>query len=458
MSEFDIPLQNKVMQNAEESALKRDNAALENAYVNDAGGISRFPCLIDFADINGDAPVTLKAYNGDLIAVTNGRTFRVDESGNSEEITSAFVNGRGRPIFAVTERDLLMAAGGDIIRYRGEKTEILSRQSPKSTHIMYKDGIVISLEPGSGRFSHTAVGVYESWNPMDVFSAEGSPDNISAAIVSDYGELMLAGTDSLELFDTSPDGDKPFYRRYITPNGIIAPYTLTKANNMVWGINNKKNFVSFSSQVGASKSDDIQVTLSNIINFEGAWASEAIISGQGFIILQVPHAINPYGTEGLTLVYDYRKKRWSNLYGWDEEKGLPSRWKGWCIEPCFGKLLVGGNGKIYELSQTSFDSVDVQRSLWRSGLIRAKGNLNKLVMHIERGFAERGDDSPVISLRVNKDNRGWGKWVRKPLGKTGQRHIILNYPSFGHAETWQFEIEMTDKGKMEISKLYGDMI
>lgn len=456
---MEIPLHSKVLQNVEETALRNENAAaLENAYVNDAGGITRFPCLKEFCDIAGDARVMLEAYDNDLIAVSNGRTFRIDESGDAVEVTSAYVTGGGRVSFAITDRDLIMAAGGDIVRYRGEKAELLSRTAPKAYKVCYKDGYLIGIEPSSNRFFHTSVGVYEEFDPMDTFSAEGSTDNITAAVVSPYGELILAGEKSVEMFDTSPDGNKPFYRRYITPNGIIAPDAFFADDTTIWGVDNKKQFSSFNSQVSTPKSDHIQASLSSITDFTDAWASDLVLGGQTFIILQIPNAVTPYGSQGVTLLYDPRKHRWASLYGWDEVNGIPARWPVWCIKQCFGRVFAGGNGKIYELTTNSEDVIHVQRSLWRSGIIRNTGFLNSLKIHIERGYTPHTKTVPQLSLRVNKDNRGWGKWVRRSLNKMGHRHMILNYASFGHAETWQFEIEITDVGKLEMSLLNAEFI
>jgi hypothetical protein len=455
---MDIDLHSKILQNCEETALRAGTAALENAYINDGGGLSRFPCLKDFCPLVGNAPTIITSYDNDMIAVTGGRTFRIDEDGTSQEITAAYVNGSGRVVFAETDRDLIMASGGDIVRYRGEKVELLSSKAPKASYVLYKDGYLIAIEPNSGRFQHSSVGNYEQWDPMDTFSAAGSEDNITSAIVSSYGDLMLAGERSLEMFDTSPDGDKPFYRRFLTPTGLIAPYTLINADNRVWGIDDRKQFSVFNSQIGTPQSDDIQRQLSIVTDFKDAWAGEIALAGQGFIVLQMPNAENIYGTRGITLLYDYRKKRWSTLYGWDNGKGIPTRWPAWSITTCFGRTFVGGNGTVYELTTEQSDDIHTQRALWRSAIIRQKGTLNKLRMHIERGYVGVIEEEPIISLRVNKDNRGWGKWIRRGLGRTGQKHMIMNYPSFGHADTWQFEIQMTDVGRMELSKLSVDII
>lgn len=452
-----IPIQSKVVQNVDESVLRNVAATLENGYVNDMGGLSRFPQLKEFKVLSGSAPVYLEEWRGDLVASTGGRTYTLDKSANAVDRTETSVVGVGRTIFAKTEDELLMAAGGDIVRLSGEKTEILSTDAPQTTHVGFlPSGYVAAIEPGSGRFRYSDVGAYRTWPALNIFSASGKADNVNALMVSEFGELLIAGTESIEQYEEASNGDVPFYRRWFLGSGLYAPYTLLSVDNRIWGINSNKEFVAFSAQLGRIESSDIQAKLEALDDWSGAWAVEVPMAGHRFMLLQVPNATNAYGTKGVTLLFDYLKKRWSFLYGWDDEMALPTRWPGWSFKQCWDRAFVGGNGVIYEL--VGYEQEDFrQRFLWRSGHITTPGKygirLNSLLVTMKRGMVMPGANPPTISLRINKDNRGFGRWVRRSIGIAGERDMVIRFPAGGVGKTWQFEIEISDPSQVEIAEV-----
>jgi len=59
----------------------------------------------------------------------------------------------------------------------------------------------------------------------------------------------------------------------------------------------------------------------------------------------------------------------------------------------------------------------------------------------------------MIGVRANRDNRGFGNFVRKSLGLAGQREMFIEFGGFGCASTWQFEVEVTDNCEVEIVKM-----
>src|SRR5574340_1138496 len=76
-----IDISSKLFLNVKESCLTSGSAALENAYQNEIGGISRFPGLSEFSTLFGTQPTYLHEWNGDLIAVSSSRVWKVSPSG-----------------------------------------------------------------------------------------------------------------------------------------------------------------------------------------------------------------------------------------------------------------------------------------------------------------------------------------------------------------------------------------
>jgi hypothetical protein len=444
--------------NADESALRgRNAAALENCFISDAPSLRRFPGLKPWATLEGSAPLFLAEWRGDLIAVERGgRVYRLRQDGSWTNVTRAHVTGAGRPTFAKTEFELLIAAGGPIVRLSGSETEVLPN-APESTHVCFIAGRVVAIEPRSGRFTHTAVGVYDSWDPLDTFSAEGKPDDLVAAVVTPFGELLLVGSESIEQFDPVAGGDQPFFRRWMIGDGILAPYTLVAADNGIWGVNARQEWSRFSGQVSEPASQAKQQSLDAVDDWTDAWASEITVAGQRFFLIQAPRATNLYGTAGVTLLYDYRKGRWGSLYGWDREAGLPARWPGWSYKRLWGRHFVGGEGVIYELDPATFTNAGLpQHMLWRSGHIeRPEG---PMWVHNLRLRMKRGIGPGQVSVRVNRDARGFGRAKRVAVGGRGDRAMRVDLGNFGTAQTWQFELSVTDAVEVDIAAVSFEAI
>lgn len=469
-----LPIGSKLFTNVKEAALSRASAAIENAFVNEAGGISGFWGLREFVRLPSGGRVYLndwKDQDGDLIAVTGrGRMFRVDQLAGATDVTGVPLSGGRRPTFAKTDDELLVASGGPILTYAGRDTRLLSDDAPNSTHVGYIDGYTVAIEPRSGRFFHTAPGLSTSWNPLDVFTAEGKPDDLNALVVTPFRELLLCGQESVEQFETLASGDRPFARRWATGEGIYAPYTLvTDVDAGTWGINKKREFVRMSGQTSRPASDDIGRSLAadengNPLDWTDAWADSVLAFGQKFLLVQLPEALTPYGTKGLTILHDYRAGRWHTLYGWNEDLGLPARWPGWSVHSVWGRTFVGGEGVIYELTPQAFDQAGMtQRVMLRTAHYPATQfggkalRIDNLRARLKRGAAAQNSPKSVCSIRILKDGRKLTKWARRSLGRAGETNFFVEFGSFGDCEAFQVEFSATDAAELELVSLEADI-
>lgn len=456
----DIPINSKLFKNVPETILTKSNAALENCYQAENGAHVRVPGLKDFATLDGNSPTFLHRWKGDLVAVSNGNVYRVDRAGNAQNVTGVPVSGGNRPTFDGTEDEIMIAAGGPIIRLAGTKTEILSKDAPDTTHIGYVDGYVVAIEKNSGRFYHAQAGTPRIWDALDVFAAESKPDNANALAVTPRRELLIGGTDSIEQYERLPSGTTPFFRRWAVGEGVYAPYTLVTADNGAWVVNKENEFVRFAGQVSDVASDAINLSLEAIDDWTEAWASLFHTQGQKFIVLQMPNATNSYGTKGVTCLYDYRQKRWFNLFGWNDETGLPARWPGWSYYHQWGREFVGGNGKIFELDSSTYtNDGQVQRMLGRTGHLDKWGEVrvDNLRIRIRRGVVGSNDAEAVISIRAIRDNGRPTKWKAKGLGKAGDRTTNIEFGGFGCAHSWQFEYFITDACPVELVSMQAQL-
>ncbi len=462
----DVPLNRKLFKNLDERMLTATYAALENCFVTESNGISRFPGLKEFVDLDGsEADIHLGRYENDLIAVgEDGQTFRVNSNGQADKIGGTPVSGGERVSFARTRDGLMMAAGGQIIKYDGTKNSILSPDAPLSTFVGFIDGYLIAVEKDSGRWQHAKLNDFDVWDPLDTFAVDGSPDNINAMLITPFNEIIFAGEESLEQYERNLSSDVAFFRRWAVADGISEPHTLCFAGNAVWGLNDQVEFIRLSGQTTQPFSNDIQYeiedrySLENLGSLNKAWAHECYIKGQKFIIFQSPEATNSYDTKGFTGVLDMRRGQWFEIFGWDNENGIPDLWPGRSVFSLWGKTFIGGQGKVYQLDpKTHNNDGEVQRAYLRTAHFDTAGTsrVDGVRLTIKRGVGTY-EKSPVVMFRANPDNKGWNNWQKRELGKTGRDTLLVEFGAQGLADTWQFEIFMTDDAQFELRRLQLD--
>lgn len=463
----DVPLNKKLFKNVDEEVLTSTYGALENCYVTESNGLSRFPGLKEFVNLPSEADIHLNRYENDLMAVgTDGQTFRVNTEADFTKIPGVPVGGGDRTSFARTRDGLMMTAGAQIVKYDGTENKILSEDAPLSSFVGFIDGYVLAVEKDSGRFQNSNLNNFGTWDPLDTFAVDGSPDNINAMLITPFNEILLAGEESLEQYERYVGSTVPFFRRWAIGDGISEPWTLCFADNAAWGLNSRREFVRLSGQTSQSVSDDIQrdiehrYSLANIGSLNKAWAHPCYIKGQKFIVFQSPEAVNSYGTKGFTGVFDIRRGQWFEIFGWDPQSGVPDLWPGRSIFTMWGKTFVGGRGgKIYELDPETYNNDgEVQRAYCRTahfsdlGTIRVDG----VKLTLKRGIGTY-ETSPKIMFRSNPDNQGWSNWQSQELGKIGAPLLHIEFGAQGTAETWQFEIFMTDNAPFELRQMQIDV-
>lgn len=442
-----FPWEHALYANADEAILTNAVAAVENATANPAGGHSRFPGLKPFSSFPCQRCYGRFWQDNLYVATDEGRLFRVDRDGTATDVTGVPISGGGRVIMDATDDRLVMAAGGPIVQLHGAKTSILSADAPRSTHVAFVDGYLLAIEPNSQRFYHCAPGEYAKWDPIDVFSANAKPDNIKAMVVTPYRELLLAGPDHIEQFERLPNGSQPFARRWSTGEGVAHPYTLVADKSGTYGVNPESQFVRFAGQISQDQSEPVGLVLSNITDWRDAWAQQIYAGGEAMILLQAPFAKNAHGTEGVTLLYDYRGRRWSFLYGYDAATDQAVRYPAWSFVRAWGKVYAGVPGGLAEVSMDTFDLLGQPFPfVVRSGHVDKFGpsRIDAVRIRVKRGVGSYTGRAPLIGLRVNRDNTGFDQWTWEELGRPGHGDAIIHFGNQGCADTWQFEIRVTD--------------
>jgi hypothetical protein len=462
----DLGLDKKLFKNLDENALTSTYGALENCYVTEAGGLSKFPGLVLLCDLGGAADQHLSNFNDDLISVgTDGRVFRIDFDGNFTQMPGVPVLGGGRTSFGRTRDGLMMAAGQQIVKFDGVKNTVLSKDAPLSAYVGYIDGYVVAVEKGSGRFQYSDLDVFSSWPGLNTFGVNSSPDDIGSMLITPFLEMLFSSANSIEQYERNIGGTVPFFRRWAVGTGVSEPDTLCFADNAIWGLNSQKQFVRIAGQAQQTISDDIQSEIEHRFSLEKlgdlhkSWATALYIKGQKFILFQSPNMTNVYGTKGFTGVFDIRRGSWFEVFGWNDQLGVPDLWPGRSIFSFYNKTLVGGQGKIYILDPTvNNNNGAVQRAYARTAHFDSFGtiNINKVRMTIDGGVGSY-TKNPQIMFRSNPDHKGFGNMQVRDLGYTGQQSQIIEFGAQGIGTSWQFEWSVTDDCQFDLRRIQMDV-
>lgn len=451
-----IPLNSKLFLNLPETALKTAFGALENGFVNEAGGISRFPGLEVVAEF-GAGDMHLFEYKGNMMAIdrATGRLYELNSNHQVVDRTATPLSGGLRPIFTAAGNIGVMAAGREILQFDGKTTKILSENAPLASHVGYIDGYLIAPEVGTNQWQNSDPNDFSVWNPLDAYLANSLPDEINGLFVTPLRQIMVPGPKSVEQFERLQTGTSPFYRRYSVGQGVQAPYTMCFADNVLWAVNQLFELARYTGQTNQGVSDDINKAIINADNWTDAWATDLFVFGQKYILLQIPNATNAYGSKGITFAFDYRLSKWCQLYGWDQGMARPTRWPGCSALSIWNKVYVGGTGKVYRFTDQSFyHGSTLARFLVRTAPFSQQGEteISEMTLNLQRGVGSYTDD-PKIRIRALRDNNYPTNWISKGLGAAGERDMTLTWGGMGCAANWQFEIQVTDNCAVQLRSL-----
>lgn len=446
----------------DELALPSGSTVMENCYINEAKGHSRFPNLSLFVTLPNPGRVFLWAFRDELVAVTSlGRIYMLGRNGEIDDRTGAPVAVLERPTFAETDDGLLVAGGGAIIALGAKTARVLSDDAPETTHVAYSKGYVLAPEKRSGLVHYSNPGFFDQWDALNFVSAEDKPDPVTAVAVNAFNEILLAGPRSCEMYRTSPSGDAPFYQFASLGQGLYAPYVLCEARTGFWCVSMRKQLVALSLGGGKPASADVQGILDGLADWTGAWLSELLVEGDQFLILGLPRATTPYGGTGRVLLRDASSGHWSELYDWDARTGRPSRRKLWSVaNTTYGTFAGGEDGKIYRLTSTAAPE-SPSRMAWRSAPIAASAlaggaervwiNDIRLRVRRRRGPVNR-PPTERIYMRCRLDDGPWSEPIAADLEHSidADTALMVRFGAFGSGSTVQLEYQAFSAAPMTV--------
>lgn len=332
--------------------------------------------------------------------------------------------------------------------------QITDADFPGATTVCYLDGYFVFNEPNSQRIWVTSLLDGTSIDPLDFASAEGSPDGV-VAVVSNFRELWVFGTNSVEVWYDSGNADFPLSRIQGAFNelGCASPHCIAKMDNSIFWLGQDARgkgmvYKANGYQGQRISTHAVEWQIQQYANISDAIAYTYQQDGHSFYVLTFPSA-------NTTWVYDVSTGAWHERAGFDN--GAFTRHRSNCQVFFNGENLVGDyeNGNVYAFDLEDYsDNGGIQRWLrsWRA-LSTGQNNLKRAAHHSLQLDCESGvglnsgqGDDPQVALRWSDDGgHTWSNehWVS--IGKIGE---------YGRRVLWR-RLGMTQKLRDRVYEISG---
>lgn len=436
-----------------------------NVYTDARGAVRRRPGITTYAEAPTGV-VDARGIDG-LFVTDEGRILAVSGAGNvtqralyeidggaSRKLVGV-IPGNGRAQFAQTDMLVVIATGGQPIKYvRTDRTAAyLGGAPPPGTHIATGAQRLLMndpTQPSAVRFSATAQGLityagHEQWtltNPVTSgqLGADRRPDPI-VALADSTNDVFAWGAYSLQLF--SPDAQFGFAPSGTIELGCVAPYSIIKADNQFFWLDQFRRFVMSDGRSQDDISADIAQTVAQLERVDDCFGYRVSIGNLDALVWTFPSA-------GLTFAYQ-KSIGWAQWAGYDTNL---SRFKvnAHTYRSGAGVSVVGtSDGRIGQLdleSTTDLGETVLARST--TGFLDrgtdARKNSKVVRLALRRGkFTGATGPHAYLSFR---DRLGpWQARIPVDLGGSKDTEAVVELRSLGvyRRRQWMFEFSGTEE-------------
>lgn len=331
-------------------------------------------------------------------------------------------------------------------------SQIVSAGWMGSKTVSYVDGYFIFVKPDSGIYYISNLYEGSVVDPLEFASAEGSPDNLVAAIAV-HKEVWLFGNASIEVVFDSGDADFPFQRiqGVFMEYGCSAPFSVAKTANTVFWLGQDTQgagvvwmATGYQPQRISTFAIEYLLQQSNDLSLATAYTYQE--DGHYFYVLNLPDL-------DTTIVYDIGLQQWHERAYWNLETGQYERHRGSCHAYAFGKHLIGDyeNGIIYEQSLNIYDdNGNPKRWMRRCPHLANENELNyfyynRLQVDMQTGTGlvtgATQDVDPEVMLRWSDDGgHTWSNEHWRSAGKIGNYKRRVYWSRLGRSRDRVFEV------------------
>ncbi len=332
---------------------------------------------------------------------------------------------------------------------------------PVSGTINFIDGYFVVTKVGTSEFYISASYDGTTWASLDFASKESSPDFLSTT-VNAFGQLVLMGTETMEIWSNTGNNLFPFQRisGAKIKQGCVAPYSaISMDNSVLWvGRDMRGQGVVYKLDgfvPSRISTHAIEYILQHVPDLTVLRAYTYQQDGHTFYVLT---------GAGLstTLVYDISTKFWHERAFLNSSGFFERHLSVFCLF-AFGKQLVGdrNNGNVYDMSLDYYDDngspLKAQRTF--THICNEGKPLRSAMLEVdfEAGVGTQSGQglNPVCTLEISNDfARTWSPEYQSNIGAVGIYLWRAVFRKLGFGYSFTFRVSITDPVKRSICGAY----
>lgn len=401
------------------------------------------------------------ASNGELFWVAGNKFYRISSSWVATELGT--LNSSTGPVsMADNGIDVFIVDGANGYTWTIGSSTFAVVADPNfypADQVTFQDGYFIFNKKDSTQFFYSELNAI-TFDPLDVQSAESSPDNL-VAVRSANQNVFLFGSRSIEVFYNSGDADNVFSRIQgaVVDVGCTAPFTIQKLIGSLYWIGGDANGTGMVYRMNGYQPQVISTpAIESVIR---NLTADQIAAATAFSYQQGGHlfyCLNLPGTNS-TWCFDastnfWHERTYTNLWSLERHRAE-------CHAVAHGESVVGDyqNGNIYALDPEKYTDNGIPIARIRTAPHLTK-NL-KFMQHkafqldMETGVGLDGADAlgnsanPRASIRWSDDGgHSWSNEYFAEIGKIGKFKTRVKWRRLGQARDRVYEVRITDPVKV----------
>jgi hypothetical protein len=431
-----------------------------NVMTDAMGAVRRRPGITPWsafqATTDTSAVIGIYAFDGDIYYVTEERrVIKIDFDANGDffgnftlsTLPGTFLEGEGRPVFAITPWRLVIAGGGAPMKVDLGVAALsaLGGSPPDCNHVCALNLRLISDDQtdvdatGRIRYSYPGDAGTEEWDPLNFTNAEARPDPL-LALRENGSELFAFGATTLQVY--SPDPNLILSPGRAINRGIAAAHSVISADEQLAWLTNRREFVTSDGRAISVMSDAISATLDEIDDVTDCYGFRWAADQFDMMCWLMP-------SDGRTFV-GQKDGGWAQWHGWTAGQGHTAfpitsfyYWEERNLH------LVGcPDGTIATLDSTAnSDNGTTIKAEVLTGFINqgtdAKKHCELIRLTFKRGHAT-GPTEPQVLLSWRDSLGEFCSPIRLGLGIAGDHVFTIERRSLGTYRSRQWKIEFTD--------------
>ncbi len=413
----------------------------------DTYAVMGIPGLVLFADISNQPVRGQHVMAGVNYAVVGAALYSVASDGTF--VSLGVVAGATPVMMADNGTELAIQSGSQGYVYSGGTLYSSIVSLPQVSNVVYMDGYFVWPIYASDQFIISGLNDGLSYDPLDIATVEGDPDNI-VGCVNDHRELQFFGSRTIEIWYNSGAADFPFARQgnAFIERGCADRDSLVKIDNSVQFVGNDLVVYRLNGY------EPVRIS-THAIEYQIGLASWF----RAFTHTSVGHKWYVVNTNLGCFAYDMATGAWARR----RSLGLLN-YRGANAADVYGKTLIGDGrtGKIYytdiEENTENGEAIPIEIQVPSLQTNRLKSTLYAFEVQLQAGAGTVDTADPQIILSYSKDGGNtYGPGLYRTMGAQGSYLTRCVWRLGVQFRQLQIKLEMPAKVQRFVIAYYADI-